>query len=173
MSTSTSSSNSKSNSNLNKDNNNENPTTPPSPKTLQAALSTLPETTLTGSCHCNAVRFAIIHPPLTPQPPPPPPPPHMRHPACQVPVSSCNCSICFRNGYLTIYPEREKITWISGWEGMSTYKFGKRDREHRFCGAYGSSVCIDFLGNWIGDVVGMNVSFLFFFFFFFLGFCRL
>lgn len=46
---------------------------------------------------------------------------------------------------------------------MSTYKFGKQDREHRFCGICGSSVCIDFLGNWIGDVVGMNVSFFFFF----------
>ncbi|KAK1751196.1 Mss4-like protein [Echria macrotheca] len=117
-----------------------------SPPDFQKALNDLPSTTMTGSCHCGAVRFRVTHPPLDPQP------------TCQIPVSSCNCTICERNGYLSIYPNRDSIEWISGWDDMKNYRFGRRDRDHKFCGVCGSSVCIDFLGNWeVGDVIALNV----------------
>lgn len=43
---------------------------------------------------------------------------------------------------------------------MTSYKFATGKKVHRFCGTCGSSVCIDFLGEWkaAGDVIGINVS---------------
>ena len=119
-----------------------------SPESFQEALNALPLITMTGGCHCGAVRFKVSHPSLEPQT------------TCQVPVSKCNCSICERNGYLSIYPERKDIEWLNGWEEMKNYRFGKEDRDHKFCSVCGSSVCIDFLGGWAGagDVIALNVS---------------
>jgi len=120
-----------------------------SPAAFQEALNALPNITMTGGCHCGAVRFKVSHPPLDPQP------------TCQVPVSNCNCSICQKNGYLSIYPNRGDIEWLSGWDEMKNYRFGSKNRDHKFCGLCGSSVCIDFLGNWhVGDVIGLNVRLL-------------
>lgn len=47
---------------------------------------------------------------------------------------------------------------------MKDYKFATGKKVHRFCGTCGSSVCIDFLGEWkaAGDVIGINVSLGFF-----------
>ncbi|KAK5655544.1 hypothetical protein OQA88_5475 [Cercophora sp. LCS_1] len=118
-------------------------------KTLQQLLDELPNTTMTGSCHCGAVKFKLQHPGLE------------RHPTCQVPASNCNCSICLKNGYLTIHPNREDIEWLSGWDEMKNYRFGSKSRDHKFCGTCGSSACIDFLGLWhVGDVIGINVRLL-------------
>ncbi|KAK0622728.1 Mss4-like protein [Immersiella caudata] len=118
-----------------------------SPQAFQEALEALHNITMAGSCHCGAVRFKVSHPPLDPQP------------TCQVPVSNCNCSICQKNGYLAIYPNRKDIEWLSGWDEMKNYRFGSKNRDHKFCGICGSSVCIDFLGNWhVGDVIGVNVG---------------
>ncbi|KAK4450879.1 Mss4-like protein [Podospora aff. communis PSN243] len=120
-----------------------------SPQAFQEALDALPNIVMPGSCHCGAVRFKVLHPPLDPQP------------TCQVPVSNCNCSICQKNGYLTIYPNRKDVEWLSGWDEMKNYRFGSKNRDHKFCGVCGSSVCIDFLGNWhVGDVIGVNVRLL-------------
>ena len=118
---------------------------------FQEALNALPMTTMTGGCHCGTVRFKVSHPALEAQ----------GKYQVQVPISNCNCSICEKNGYLSIYPGRESIEWLSGWDEMRNYRFGTKNRDHKFCGTCGSSVCIDFLGNWhVGDVIGLNVSFL-------------
>jgi len=76
------------------------------------------------------------------------------------PVKNCDCSICQRNGYLTIFAERKDIEWLSGWDVVRSYKFATEKKVHRFCGTCRSSVCFDFLGEWkaAGDVVGINVS---------------
>lgn len=76
------------------------------------------------------------------------------------PVMNCDCSICERNGYLLIFPERKDIEWISWWKERQSYKFATGKKVHRFCGNCGSSVCIDFSGEWkaAGDVIGMSVS---------------
>ncbi|KAJ4417465.1 hypothetical protein N0V82_006129 [Gnomoniopsis sp. IMI 355080] len=110
----------------------------------------LPEIPHTGSCHCGAVQFRFPHPDLTKQE------------GWHFPVKSCNCSICERNGYLTIFAERKDIVWIRGWDEMTSYQFATGKKVHRFCGKCGSSVCIDFLGEWkaAGDVIGINARML-------------
>lgn len=102
-----------------------------------------------GGCHCGAVRFRIQHETLTKQP------------GFHIPVKMCNCSICGRNGYLMIYPERDEIEWISGKDDLSEYRFSTGKIAHKFCGRCGSGVCMDLEGtwkSWAGDVVGINVS---------------
>ena len=56
-----------------------------------------------GNCHCGAVRFTIT---LTP-------------PLPEQNVSSCDCSICTRNGYLLVYPLDKDVTWHQGYEGLT------------------------------------------------------
>lgn len=109
----------------------------------------MPKVLQTGGCHCGAVRFRIQHEVLT------------RQPGYHIPVKMCNCSICGRNGYLLIYPERHEIEWISGEDALVDYKFATEKKAHRFCGRCGSSICMDMTGSWkswAGDVVGINVS---------------
>ncbi len=101
-----------------------------------------------GQCHCGAVSFKVLHEPLEPTP------------TYHIPVGRCNCSICLKNGYLLIYPERKEVEWLKGWDEMKNYRFASETRDHKFCGTCGSSVCIDFLGLWgVGDVLGMNVGY--------------
>jgi len=107
------------------------------------AGSAAPKIWQDGSCHCGAVTFKVLHEPLEES----------------IPIRCCNCSICHKKGYLTIYPERKEIEWLSGWDGMKNYRFGTETRDHKFCDVCGSSICIDFLGKWsVGDVIGINVS---------------
>jgi len=56
------------------------------------------------------------------------------------PVTSCNCSICHANGYLMVYPLESNISWISGYDDMTTYTFGKEIIAHSFCSACGTSI---------------------------------
>jgi hypothetical protein len=107
------------------------------------------ETSYTGGCHCGDIRFRFKHALLT------------REPGYHVPVKMCDCSICGKNGYLLIFPERKDIEWISGEDKLVDYKFATGTKVHRFCGRCGSSVCMDMRGSWnswAGDVVGINVS---------------
>lgn len=102
-----------------------------------------------GSCHCGAVSLEDLHESLYPIP--------GKTAHCH--VINCNCSICLKNGYLMIYPERHELKWLSGWDTMKTYKFETETRVHRFCGTCGSGVAIDFMGKRKeGDIVGINVS---------------
>ena len=107
------------------------------------------ETSFSGGCHCGAVRYRFQHAVLT------------RQPGYHTPVKDCNCSICAKNGYLLVYPERDQIEWLSGEDTLVDYKFATGKKVHRFCGRCGSSICMDMSGSWsswAGDVVGMNVS---------------
>lgn len=102
-----------------------------------------------GQCHCGAVKFEVLHEPLYLLP----------GKTVHVHVISCNCSICLKNGYLFIYPERHEIKWESGWDTMKSYRFLTETKEHRFCGTCGSSVAMDWGGRRTdGDLVGINVS---------------
>ncbi|KAF1916909.1 hypothetical protein BDU57DRAFT_498027 [Ampelomyces quisqualis] len=74
--------------------------------------------TYTASCHCGTVQYyVILSPPL----------PKWK-------VVSCNCSICSRNGYLLVYPERSQLHMKSGEEALKEYSFGKERVLHKFCG---------------------------------------
>lgn len=88
---------------------------PLQPTTEEAPQSTTEETPQTtaeenpqssthdGNCHCGAVRFTVT---LTP-------------PLLEQNVSSCDCSICTRNGYLLVYPLDKDVTWHQGYAGLT------------------------------------------------------
>ncbi|KIW34081.1 uncharacterized protein PV07_00881 [Cladophialophora immunda] len=77
-----------------------------------------------GSCHCGRVRFTMkLSPPVE-----------------DGPVTSCNCSICAINGYLMVYPLESNITWLSGFDELTTYTFGKERIAHSFCSTCGTSI---------------------------------
>lgn len=113
---------------------------------VQAAGQGTPKIWLPGSCHCGAVKFEVLHESLYP----------IQGKADPVDVTSCNCSICLKNGYLFIYPKRQEVKWLSGWETMKNYRFLTKTKDHKFCDTCGSSVVLDFPEN-LG-FVGINVS---------------
>ena len=99
-----------------------------------------------ANCHCGAIRFKFS---MT----------DLKH----VPVNHCNCSICTKNGYLMVYPKRDEIEWIRGYDTLSSYRCSTKTMEHKFCPTCGSSVLCDF--HWteetqpnVGDIVAINVS---------------
>ena len=69
----------------------------------------MPPATYNASCHCGAVAYRVtVSPPLD-------------HSASS--VSSCNCSICVRNGYLFIYVPSKDVEFEKG-EGAMTVGLG-------------------------------------------------
>ena len=74
-----------------------------------AAAEPAPSATYNASCHCGAVAYRVtVSPPLD-------------HPTSS--VSSCNCSICVRNGYLLIYVPSKDVEFEKG-EGAMTVGLG-------------------------------------------------
>ncbi|KAJ6560224.1 hypothetical protein B0H19DRAFT_1069900 [Mycena capillaripes] len=55
---------------------------------------------------------------------------------------SCNCSICYKNGYLWTFPDSGQFTVVKGDENhtLRSYLFGKRMMAHKFCPSYGTSI---------------------------------
>lgn len=102
--------------------------------------------TYTASCHCDTVQYTVLLSPPLPQ----------------WKVVSCNCSICSRNGYLLVYPERSKVHIKSGEEALKNYSFGAKRNLHKFCEKCGSSVFFDprmgEFGETPPDLLGVNVS---------------
>ncbi|MCJ1445575.1 MAG: hypothetical protein MMC23_006080 [Stictis urceolatum] len=98
-----------------------------------------------GSCHCGALRFTVHSPSL-------------QDPAAQR-VMECNCSVCQKYGYLTIYPSREGLEWTQGYpEKIRVYKFANQVVEHLQCKDCGSAMGMDFKGQvFDGDMLGVNV----------------
>ncbi|KAF2447031.1 hypothetical protein P171DRAFT_243862 [Karstenula rhodostoma CBS 690.94] len=96
-------------------------------------------------CHCGAVQYAVtLSPPLA-----------------QQKIIECNCSICSRNGYLLVYPQREQVQITSGQEALKTYTFGPKRNLHHFCGRCGSAVFFDPQLRKRGedhDIMGVNVG---------------
>ncbi|KAF7342110.1 GFA domain-containing protein [Mycena venus] len=76
-----------------------------------------------GNCHCGAFKFKLKIPEL-----------NQAH--------SCNCSICFKNGYLWTFPARAQFTVVEGDEDttLKSYLFGKQMMAHKFCPTCGTSV---------------------------------
>ncbi|KAH7116858.1 Mss4-like protein [Dendryphion nanum] len=103
--------------------------------------------TYEGVCHCGTVRYTVtLNPPLPRQK-----------------VASCNCSICLRNGYLLVYPNRDQVAIKSGEEALKTYSFGRMRNLHKFCAHCGSNVFFDPRMQEFGDgppgldFLGVNV----------------
>lgn len=96
-------------------------------------------------CHCGTVQYAVtLSPPLE-----------------QQKIIECNCSICSRNGYLLVYPQRKHVQITSGQDTLKTYTFGPKRNLHQFCGRCGSAVFFDPQLPKHGqdiDIMGINVG---------------
>ncbi|KAL1628167.1 hypothetical protein SLS56_005987 [Neofusicoccum ribis] len=89
------------------------------------ADASAPSQTYEASCHCGAIRFAAtVSPPLD-----------SGHE-----VTSCNCSICARNGSLWVYLADDKIKFESGEGEAKGYRFGEKKIEHCSCPTCSTSV---------------------------------
>jgi hypothetical protein len=71
------------------------------------------ETRHEGSCHCGAVRFAIVtdFPELT----------------------TCDCSICRRKNALMVKVHESAFTLLAGEEQLGSYQFHTHTAVHHFC----------------------------------------
>ena len=79
-----------------------------------------------ASCHCGAVRLEIDTPPQT--------------------VTSCNCSICRRNGSLTAYYSPKDVRLIPAQGATDIYMWGDKSMEfHRckVCGCFTHWAAVD------------------------------
>lgn len=136
----------------------------------------LPKSWQEGNCHCGAIRFRALLPPLTTADataavsttPEVDAEADNRHT-----IISCNCSICTRNGLLNVYSTREEVRVRLGDSttetvpgsaelrekeaGLGYYMFGKKDVEHVFCLTCGSSVWVAMVKEGV-DAMAVNVS---------------
>ena len=75
-------------------------------------------TTLSGGCHCGAVRFEVDAPgPLH--------------------VLDCNCSMCAMTGFLHLIVPRERFRLLQGEDAIVDYRFNTGTARHLFCGRCG------------------------------------
>ncbi|KAF7343374.1 hypothetical protein MVEN_01769700 [Mycena venus] len=88
--------------------------------------------TYEGNCHCGAIKFSVVLPPLE-----------------HTPLHSCSCSICTKKGYLMVFPPKSAITVTkgAGTDGLGAgvlaeYAFNSKQVSHRFCGTCGTPVAI-------------------------------
>ena len=72
-----------------------------------------------GRCHCGRIRFEVEG--------------ELDH------VSACNCSICTRTGYLHWPVDPARVRMLSGDGEWTSYRFGTRVADHRFCPTCGVS----------------------------------
>ncbi|KAF2716674.1 hypothetical protein K431DRAFT_289202 [Polychaeton citri CBS 116435] len=87
--------------------------------------------TYDANCHCGSVKYQVtLSEALAPE--------------GSGKILSCNCSICFKNGYLLVYPLRPDVKFLAGEDKLKDYFFGKKNKPHRFCGECSSSILIDF-----------------------------
>lgn len=70
-----------------------------------------------GSCHCGAVRFAVVSdfPELT----------------------TCDCSICRRKNALMVKVPEQDFELLSGADALQEYRFHTGTARHFFCGTCG------------------------------------
>ena len=73
-----------------------------------------------GGCHCGRVRFALM--------------------AAPVEVKRCNCSICTKLGSLCAYCAPDDFAILAGEDALSTYCWGDRMLDFRFCSHCGCHV---------------------------------
>ena len=98
-----------------------------------------------ANCHCGAVRFRFQMTDLK-----------------TTPITRCNCSICTKNGLLNVYPRRDEMEWLRGYDEMSSYRTSTKTMDHKFCPKCGSSILVDFnftdeTQPHAGDILAVNV----------------
>jgi len=70
-------------------------------------------TTLSGGCHCGAVRFRVV--------------------VRTFEAIDCNCSMCTKKGFLHLIVPPEDFELVSGKDAQTTYTFGTHTAKHHFC----------------------------------------
>ena len=73
---------------------------------------------ISGGCHCGAVRFEAEVPSL-------------------VEVLDCNCSICAKTGFLHLIVPHEDFRLLTDRAALTSYRFGTGAAEHLFCATCG------------------------------------
>jgi len=69
---------------------------------------------------------------------------------------SCNCSVCWRNGYIYKFIAAKDMDWsVGGLDKMTEYTFNKKHFKHYFCPTCGTSVCVK-----KEEDIGLNVRVL-------------
>ncbi|MBV9930904.1 MAG: GFA family protein [Alphaproteobacteria bacterium] len=74
--------------------------------------------TISGGCHCRAVRFEADVPRA-------------------VEALSCNCSICAATGFLHLIVPHGDFRLLSGEDALTSYRFGTGAANHLFCAVCG------------------------------------
>lgn len=69
---------------------------------------------ITGGCHCGAVRFRATA-------------------DLSAPVLACNCSICHKVGFLHVIVPEPEFQLLGEWEALSLYEFNSGIAKHWFC----------------------------------------
>jgi hypothetical protein len=69
--------------------------------------------TLSGGCHCGAVRFRVV--------------------VDEFLASKCNCSMCTKKGMLHLVVPLDHFELLKGGESLSTYRFNTGVAKHTFC----------------------------------------
>lgn len=103
---------------------------------MSDAGETVP-TTLTGGCHCGAVRFEV-----------------------QADISrvvACNCTICSTKGLMLTMVPASAFTLESGNERLSEYRFNRHVIGHMFCTACGVEPFARGVGRDGVEMVALNV----------------
>ncbi len=70
-----------------------------------------------GGCHCKDVQYTL----------------KLTKPLDSFQVTSCNCSICDKTGYLHIFIDKAAMKLITPWKNLQKYQFNKKFAEHYFC----------------------------------------
>ncbi|KAI1115358.1 glutathione-dependent formaldehyde-activating enzyme [Nemania sp. NC0429] len=83
-----------------------------------------PLKTYRGNCHCSAFVYEIT-------------PGEIKQ------SFECNCSICYKKAAIWVFPKATDVKFIKGdqW-GMTTYTFGSKQYNHKFCPTCGTSVLV-------------------------------
>ncbi|NIW23458.1 MAG: GFA family protein [Gammaproteobacteria bacterium] len=74
--------------------------------------------THTGGCHCGRVRFEVDAP-------------------AELCVTSCNCSVCTRTGFLHLVVPADRFRLLAGDEFLKSYRFNTGTANHLFCSVCG------------------------------------
>ena len=75
-------------------------------------------TSVSGGCHCGAVRFEADVPEA-------------------VEVLDCNCSICSMAGFRHLIVPRDDLRLLAGADRLTSYRFGTGAANHLFCSICG------------------------------------
>jgi hypothetical protein len=74
--------------------------------------------TISGGCHCRAVRFEAEVP-------------------REIELLDCNCSICAMTGFRHLIVPHSDFRLLSGESALTHYRFGTGAADHLFCSACG------------------------------------